>query len=1058
MGNVKILKASAGSGKTYQLAYAYIRNVIRDPGRYRHILAVTFTNKATEEMKQRIISEINRLACGAPDGYLPELVRDLELPPDTIRRRAREARTRILHDYSHFTIVTIDKFFQRIIRSFIKELGIDINFNLELQTDPLLDTAADRLIEAIATDDKLRKWIVRFAEEQIDRNGKWDVRSEIVALGRELFREQYKTLQSEPVTPEKLTAVVGEAIARSRAVKDEMRRTASEALAVIADAGLRPEDFAYGRQGCTGYLTRINNGEMVPYGKRVQDALGSDDKWVSAKSPHRAKILSLVPQLRGLFGRLCETFDRNFRFLNTTRLLQTNYRSFALLNNLNEKIAEVCAEQHLIPISETNSIINKLIAGNDTPFIYEKTGNTFSHFMIDEFQDTSSQQWQNFVPLLENAVAQQDEFPVLLVGDVKQSIYRWRGGDWQILGRKVREAFGQIAEQTLDTNYRSSGTIVAFNNNLIERCVRSANESLNRLLDASAGEGTISASLRRELTDMLAEAYSDLKQKQHRAPQAGYVRITAYDPPEEETARTPVIETVEELQRRGYAPGDIAVLVRTNAQGVAVARQLLDYKASRPDTPYCYDVVTQEALQIGNSDTVGFIIAVLQIASSPDDRIRIAFYNRYLGRNLDEPPTPDESAWIGRLRLLSLEEAFSEIVLFYRLAEKKDEIAYIQALEEQIHAFGTSRIADIPLFLQWWDESGRTQSIHLPRNRDAINIITIHKSKGLQYKAVCIPYCNWSLQPKTGSLLWARSPEAPFDTLEHVPLEWNKALAESYFSEAYFRETVLAQIDNINLFYVAATRAEEELHIQFPRSAQENTARIHQLILGSIETDGEGNAKIGTLQGHFSETEQGLTYDFGTPAVSSAEEHAATGYPASYPVEKNHSKLKFRLSSQRYFEQDDPPAPSLRDHGILMHRLFEQVADRTEIMPRLQQMRRNGLLSDNEAQQVQALLDKALDDPLIASWFDSRWSAVRNENTILVPNAPTVRRPDRVLTRGTEAVVIDYKFGRKKRTAHTRQIEAYMRLLRDMGYRSVTGYLWYVELQEIERVAANAVG
>ena len=622
MGNIKILKASAGSGKTYQLAYAYIRNVIRDPGRYRHILAVTFTNKATEEMKQRIISEINRLACGAPDGYLPELVRDLELPPDTIRRRAREARTRILHDYSHFTIVTIDKFFQRIIRSFIKELGIDINFNLELQTDPLLDTAADRLIEAIATDDKLRKWIVRFAEEQIDRNGKWDVRSEIVALGRELFREQYKTLQSEPVTPEKLTAVVGEAIARSRAVKDEMRRTASEALAVIADAGLRPEDFAYGRQGCTGYLTRINNGEIVPYGKRVQDALGSDDKWVSAKSPHRAKILSLVPQLRGLFGRLCETFDRNFRFLNTTRLLQTNYRSFALLNNLNEKIAEVCAEQHLIPISETNSIINKLIAGNDTPFIYEKTGNTFSHFMIDEFQDTSSQQWQNFVPLLENAVAQQDEFPVLLVGDVKQSIYRWRGGDWQILGRKVREAFGQIAEQTLDTNYRSSGTIVAFNNNLIERCVRSANESLNRLLDASAGEGTISASLRRELTDMLAEAYSDLKQKQHRAPQAGYVRITAYDPPEEETARTPVIETVEELQRRGYAPGDIAVLVRTNAQGVAVARQLLDYKASRPDTPYCYDVVTQEALQIGNSDTVGFIIAVLQIASSPDDRIR----------------------------------------------------------------------------------------------------------------------------------------------------------------------------------------------------------------------------------------------------------------------------------------------------------------------------------------------------------------------------------------------------------------------------------------------------
>ena len=429
MGKVKILKASAGSGKTYRLAYEYIRSVIDSPQLYRHILAVTFTNKATEEMKQRIVGELNALANGSPSGYMGDLERDLGLDGQTIRRRAADARTKILHDYSRFTVLTIDKFFQRIIRSFIKELGIDLNFNLELQTDSILDSATDRLIDRIAVDRALRDWVLHFVEEKIDTDGRWDIRGEISQLGRELFGERYRAVSGDKASREELSRIVSAAVARSRRIENEMKKTAAEALAVIDSAGLAAEDFAYGRGGCVGYFVKTADGTIAPYGKRVLDALESEEKWVTARSSRKEAARSVVPTLRRLLAKLCSIYDDNIRFLNTARLLSANYRSFALLDDLSEKVAEICTEQNLVPISETNAILGKLMGDNDAPFIYEKVGNTFSRFMIDEFQDTSQGQWSNFVPLLENAVAQSEDEPVLLVGDVKQSIYRFRLAD-----------------------------------------------------------------------------------------------------------------------------------------------------------------------------------------------------------------------------------------------------------------------------------------------------------------------------------------------------------------------------------------------------------------------------------------------------------------------------------------------------------------------------------------------------------------------------------------------------------------------------------------------------
>ena len=464
MGKVKILKASAGSGKTYRLAYEYIRSVIDSPQLYRHILAVTFTNKATEEMKQRIVGELNALANGSPSGYMGDLERDLGLDGQTIRRRAADARTKILHDYSRFTVLTIDKFFQRIIRSFIKELGIDLNFNLELQTDSILDSATDRLIDRIAVDRALRDWVLHFVEEKIDTDGRWDIRGEISQLGRELFGERYRAVSGEKASREELSRIVSAAVARSRRIENEMKKISrwAEALAVIDSAGLAAENFAYGRGGCVGYFVKTADGTIAPYGKRVLDALESEEKWVTARSSRKEAARSVVPTLRRLLAKLCSIYDDNIRFLNTARLLSANYRSFALLDDLSEKVAEICTEQNLVPISETNAILGKLMGDNDAPFIYEKVGNTFSRFMIDEFQDIDALQYE----LMEVLCGYHGN--LFIVGDPDQTIYTWRGADMRFL-LDFDKAFPDTRTIMMLENYRSTPEVIAVANSLIEK-------------------------------------------------------------------------------------------------------------------------------------------------------------------------------------------------------------------------------------------------------------------------------------------------------------------------------------------------------------------------------------------------------------------------------------------------------------------------------------------------------------------------------------------------------------------------------------------------------------
>lgn len=1069
MGQARILTASAGAGKTYQLAYKYVSDVIERPWFYRHILAVTFTNKATEEMKSRILSEINALACGEQTSYLSDLLRDFpQFDARDIRDRAAEARSLILHDYSRFTVLTIDKFFQRIIRAFLKELNLDLNYNIEIETDTVLDRSVDQLIESIASDEELRRWLIGYARERIDENARWDVRDNISRLGAELFAETGIDAGSK-IDKKELERKIKDATARNHAIEQQMIGVARRAQEVMASRGLIASDFKNGSRSFANYFNAAATGFVEPSATARKAAVDTS-VWATKSSPRRADIEDVIPELQPLLAELCAIYDKNIRRYNATRLFRETYRSYALLADLYSKVTTSCDEDGMILLSETKNILSEFIESNDAPFIYEKVGNRYEHFMIDEFQDTSRKEWRNFLPLLQNSLAQSERTPVLIVGDVKQSIYRWRGGDWQILARQVAEDLGQenIERRSLTENRRSLPLIVQFNNAVIGRVVERDSEALNSSLATAANEGAITQSEAEQLGGLLTAAYrGHSQQPMRKSENEGYVSITRYgmDKSDEQNNEPPIIGCVERILSAGYRPSDIMILTRNKEDGKRVATRLLDYTSSN-EARFRFDVITQDALTVSYDPVAGFIIACMRLAINPKDDLSRLTINKYLvergvARALDAELTDDEREFFDRMRSTSPEEAFEQIVMRYALNEIPEAVAYIQALHEMVVAFCTNRVADIPLFLRWWDEKGHDTTLSAQENKQAIEISTIHKSKGLERKVVIIPYCNWRMDAKPNSSIWVNSDDSDFEGLGRIPLRYKGDMATSDFSADYHRERVNSHIDNINLLYVALTRAKEQLHIMYPAAC--GSTFVGALINSVVEIDGD-SAQIEVkseesnrpIEGRVSTVDNCQLIEFGEftnpePNHKNSSEQTERVILDNYPTRDTASQLRLRLPMQRYFEQDGEVRLSPRNFGVAMHKVFEQATSTDDIYAAIDNMQRNSMLSDEECARLRQMIGEAMNNQMIAEWFEGEWQEVRNESSIIVPNGE-MYRPDRVMIGRERTVVVDYKFGLEQKAAYTRQIANYCELLRQMGYPNVEGYIWYIALGEVVAV------
>ena len=434
----RILKASAGSGKTYSLAREYIYNTLRNqpgetdadfnPNVYRTILAVTFTNKATEEMKSRILKQINLLATGGECEFLDDLIAMTSLPERVLRQRALRVRSAILHDYSRFSILTNDTFFQRIVRAFAKELNIDMDYAIELDTAPVVQKSVDMLIERAEKDQFLQQWLTDFAEENIENGRQWNIKRVILRLKNELFKEHAKSTIGREIDKEQLQQVVMEYISSARELVERVQQLAQRAVDMIEGAGYSHSIFSGSFTRYFDKVARFDSKTTAPTDTFVKHCTDEPRKWYTQKTKVTPDMLSLAAALQPLAAEIVERFEDTKYLCNSIALLEKNYRSFALMYDLYSMVAEICKEQNTMLLAQTKHTIAQFVREpSDAPFIYEKVGNLFEKFMIDEFQDTSLMEWQNFLPMLRNAISQSEDVAVLLVGDIKQCIYRFRG-------------------------------------------------------------------------------------------------------------------------------------------------------------------------------------------------------------------------------------------------------------------------------------------------------------------------------------------------------------------------------------------------------------------------------------------------------------------------------------------------------------------------------------------------------------------------------------------------------------------------------------------------------
>ena len=1051
MKRATILSASAGSGKTYQLAYKYVRDVIERPELYRAILAVTFTNKATEEMKSRILREIHILASGDKSNYLEKLCAELNMSEHTIRKQAMRVRTAILHDYSRFSVLTIDKFFQRIIRAFIQELGIDLNYNIELDHSSLLARSADRLVEKIAEDKDLKRWMLEFVEERITDGERWDMRGDLRSLGNEIFKENSKERIKLHQSKKELESIVADIIADADKAKAYMTGLGQSAVAILKKYNLDADAFAGKSRSFVYRFFKYAAGDRTAPTATMLKAADNIDAWYSKDAG--GSVRSAAIELQQILKELCTSFAAVEQRVNTANLLRGSYRSFALLADLSEHIDDICDKENIMVLGETKNILSTFVDGSNAPFIYEKVGNRFERFMIDEFQDTSVREWQNMLPLLQNAMAASEACSVFIVGDVKQSIYRWRGGDWRLLQDVAVEDLGRenVFVDSLEHNFRSHEKVVDFNRKLIESVVSTDNQYINNIVDNALNNNHISKSLHSSLYNIVGTAYNKHKQiVGKKYDDEGYAEITFFDKTLEDS---PFIEIIEDaVDNRGYKYRDILILVRGKKDGRKVAERLFAYKEQSKRN---FNVLTSDSLTIENSDITQFVISIFRLAVDPTNNVERGVYNRFLGKPFEHHFDSEEREFLKRIAHLSPMEAFEAIIVEHKLYERKGQIAYLQAMHEGVVSFSTSRISDIQHYLNWWDEKGKNDVLSVEMTDDTIEISTIHKAKGLERDLVIIPYCKWETAPKAAlqPVVWSRATSGDAAKIGEFPVIYGKDMQNSAFTADYYSELVMSHVDAVNLLYVAVTRASKELYVIVPTKlntkskSTETINNIVPLLTIAANTYFPNVETFSNVDGVYRKTHR-----HGTPLnIRKREEKKSMGGVTLNSYTSHLPKVKILYPSQRYTEEGLSFANDLQRLGIRLHHVFEGALTFDDLSRNITRMENEALISAAEACDIRAKIAKCAADERVCEWFSEVWDDVKCESEII--HSSEVRRPDRVMICGRRAVVVDYKFVDNINSQYLEQVYLYMDLLSQMNiYDEIEGYVWYVNLGEISKV------
>jgi len=1045
-----VYKASAGSGKTFALAVQYIKLVVRNPQAYRNILAVTFTNKATEEMKTRILGQLYGIWQQLPDSdsYLQEVCRALDASPEYVSKRAGEALTLLLHNYNHFRVMTIDTFFQSVLRNLARELDLTANLRIGLNDSQVEEMAVDKLIEGLQTTDIMLQWIMKYIMENIDDDRSWNVIGQIKLFGKTIFHDYYKDISHE--LDERLQQAdffehyTQQLRQLQQSSKERMLDIAESFFDTLAEEGLTINDLANKQRGIGSFFMKLREGifDASIVNTRVANCLESPEKWYTKTHPRRELIHLLAEgPLGDILRYAVDERPRQWQLYQSATLTLRHLNQVRLLSSIEKKVRAINEEANRFLLSDTQKLLNSLISDTDSPFIFEKIGTQLEHVMIDEFQDTSTVQWQNFRVLLLEAMSHQGS-ENLIVGDVKQSIYRWRSGDWRLLN-DIEQQFQKemLCVKPLKVNRRSERKIITFNNAFFEAAAQIEYEKLKEQPEA----------------DQLSRAYAEVKQETPDGkPDTGYVNITllpAANYLEETLSR--LAGMVNDLCQQQIPQDKIAILVRVNDYIPVIANYFAEHCPN-------VHIVSDDAFRLDTSCAVNMIIQALRLIINPDDPLARAF----LEKNLDGDFVPDYD--------MPLYELVEQLFVDLHLDRFDQQAAYVSTFFDFLHAYIADNPSTIEGFLKQWDSDIHSKTIQSDKT-DGVRIISIHKSKGLEFYHVLLPFCDWQLE-KSGNVLWCRPSISPFDQLPIAPIDYSqKGMLGTIYESDYHHEHLQNVVDNLNLLYVAFTRARSSLYVIGKRKTSNLRSEVIENVLalwnakGCKGLDSEGGQRNFTLTG--TEDEQApLCFEYGQLNTKSIASHSPTtsANPFLQPsvtvdvtVLTHPSRVEFRQSNQSRDFVNGEAAPgegvSYIQLGNILHRVFSTIRTTADIDNALHQLESEGILYDGQltASHITDMLRQRLQHPQVADWFSSRWTLF-NECSILSVEDGTVieRRPDRVMTDGREWIVVDFKFGNPREDYH-KQVREYMNLLTAMGCHPVSGYLWFVYSNTITPVALH---
>ncbi len=1007
-------------------------------------------------MKNRVINELARLANGDQTEYKKALLEDLEGFNLPIEKRAKKALINILHDYSRFEISTIDHFFTRVVRALAWELKLPIKYEIDVDNEKAMTEAVSRLFDEVHTNAIVHAWLEDFAFSRLEDDRGWNVEYNLHELGMELFEEKFhQGFASHHISIEDLQDLVKQLHTIRDTFGSLLKDLANEAIDLINSNGLSVKDFSYGDRGAANTFFKIRYGDYRLTKRFINVAEGRED-WYSQKSLKRDQIKT-VAEL-GLDRITAEILTHHSslygNYVTAVQLLR-NIFSYGLLEILNNKLAEYRADNNLMLLSDTGFLLREIIDKSDAPFIFEKVGSRYHHLVIDEFQDTSNYQWHNLLPMVLNTAS--DQHKLFIAGDVKQSIYRWRGGNMNLLIDGIKKDLQvfqeQITEKELDTNWRSARNIVEFNNSFFSAAkdIMSAHPELP------------------EDRSLVAEAYKHLQQKAARA-ESGFVKAEFFEYWDQEqkhwteNAKREVISTISSCLSDGYTYRDMMILVDVGYQANELAEAL-----AQNNIP----VLTESSLLVTNSQQVQFLLSILRWFRDPENVVAktniVYTYLCLQGEEFDnnEILSDSRSEWnrfsavlpksftnnYSQIASRPIYEAIEELIIAFGL--QKDADGFLQRFQD-ICLEQSQRGNNSPgSFLEWWDEKLRRRdrnalrdlSIVTPSESDAVTIMTIHKAKGLEAPIVILPFAGdrFELKEKRNSTFWTDQLPEQFHQFGILPLNFDASLSESSFEQAYRQEYLEVMVEKLNVVYVAFTRARERLYIfsvKFdPKKLDAEINSLNKLIY-SVLTHYSFD-----LKEYWDESTWLFQVGEGKPNQSKSQKGNASTL-AQYGAYDYAEKIRIRSEAKRFFLLLDGEKSQRIKEGTKIHAALEKLESLDGKEKVISQLVSEGVINRSEGQDLLRQIDDLFNNTDIGKWFGPEWK-VMNERAILSDGK--IFRPDRVAFKGDLAVVIDYKL-EKEESKHAKQITQYAELLARMGYKNIEKYLIYVSDAKVVQV------